>query len=65
MIQKYDSCDKIVINATETVHEGNTLVSFDGILVLVVSYDTSLFNGFHFGEKLGQILFEGVVLDRF
>ena len=54
-----------MINATETVHEGNTLVSFDGILVLVVFYDTSLFDGFHFGEKLGQILFEGVVLDRF
>ena len=65
MIQKYDSCDKIVINTTETVHEGNTLVSFDGILVLVVSYDTSLFDGFHFWEKLGEILFEGIVLDGF
>ncbi len=65
MIQKYDSCDKIVINATETVHEGNTLVSFDGILVLIVSYNASLFNRFHFGEKFGEILFEGVVLDGF
>lgn len=34
-------------------------------LVLVVSYDTSLFNGFHFWEKLGEILFEGVLLDGF
>lgn len=32
---------------------------------LVVFYDTSLFNEFHFWEKLGEILFEGVVLAGF
>ena len=34
-------------------------------LVLIVSYNASLLNGFHFGEKLGEILFESVVLDGF
>ena len=38
---------------------------FTAFFLLVVSYDTSLFNGFHFGEKLGKILFEGVLLDGF
>ena len=34
-------------------------------LVLIVPYDTNLLNGFHFWEKLGEILFKGVLLDGF
>lgn len=34
-------------------------------LVLVMSYDASLLDGFHFVEKLSEILFEGACLMDF
>ena len=54
------------VNATGAIHEGimfvSRLIAFSG---LVVSYNTSMFDRFHFLEKLGEILFEGVLLDEF
>ena len=55
-----DNCDK---KKRLKRHKMTVCLILQYSLVLVVFYDASLLDGFHFWEKLGKILFEGVLLD--